>query len=123
MPEFPITWKEETEDHPVVIRYNGSNSKSLIIERWKQILLKLSGSEPDDKSRQITIRITNTNAAFLATIYENATVMFQGKGFVRWLQHYSKDIIEALNIESSEMPPKKPGSKKKTGLPQLKTKT
>ena len=112
--EYQITWREEKEKYPVIIKYSGIDIATTILS-WRLVLEKLSGCKAEFKAEKYTIRISYEDKSFLATIYENATVMLQGKGNGRWLEKNVKEIVTEL----PEMLPQKEG-KKKTGLLQLK---
>ena len=100
-----IQWKLDEKESPLVIKFKDHDAQKVEAEirKWMKTITKVTGQKvvQDPKLPYIRINLRESDLTMYASIYGSATVVFQGKGYEKWLkENVEKVILEYRNMES-----------------------
>lgn len=93
--DHTIQWSIDKTDSPLVIKFQNSDKRSAI-KNWVRAVSTVTEQKAVQHDKYIRINLIASDVTMYASVYANGTIMFQGRGYEKWLINNEDKIIKSL---------------------------
>lgn len=93
--DHTIQWSIDKTDSPLVIKSQKSDKRSAI-KNWVRAISTVTEQKAVQHDKYIRINLLASDVTMYASVYANGTIMFQGRGYEKWLVNNEEKIIKSF---------------------------